>query len=861
MRTKNGKWIGPVPITLVAVFALAAFISVGLLLAVPGGQTAEAQGLPGSGTTPDGTEGCDVVVAGVGAATSNTVQGGKCNTSADELAVNFVNKSGTADDVAVYVTGGSKFRKVQGSSSNSGEISTDAMVMDTDKIGKRGVDEYLLSVAASNISGDGKETVTVSRDMADGDGKVYLFVFDAEQMLDGSSISLADGAQTSVVVQFVGAPVAKADHDDNNATDQVVTSALVITDDSYIDTTNDGAENVIEIMDTDTDEVVDGGISSNVDKQGDVPSTRTSVWVTAEFRDANLKPVTGTIEFVLGTPSEGAEGVRFGAGGTTRIEYGAYQAGFQVMKLPEGKDVESFKIPVMATITSAGNTLTVTTNIVRMGDAVMVEATAYACAIATSGDKADTDADIDPGDSAAADGIQEDEACSYEIGRLTNDKASDDPDEIGALAGEDLFFISAKATDTAGNVVANSAAKSLDDDDDISSWEITASADNVADARTAIDGDVTSPGTQASGDANETIRITDDAKPGTYSITVTSPDGEVSTMIMVTVSDDASNLSVTCDPEMIPIATGLTDCTVTVTDQNGNVPSNLHKKMDDADKIIKDTVRVAVRSKDVTLIGTDDNDVTLDENGMASFSILLREDAAEGNSITVNVSSTIGDESLQASTTVAYGDPATTPGMPMNVMAEATSDTMITVSWESPAADGGNDITGYMVQSAYMMSDGMMSDWMDVDPAHMGMDMMYMDMGLMAETTYYYRVAAMNSSGMGDYSDGMAMATTMMATTMMDELGTVTDVITGFNRGGALQVSWTKAANASGYIIIAINVNDVNRDVVAVVLNDGDLDTQNISGLTPGATYDIYVAATASGGRNTLSDAARVTAQ
>ena len=50
---------------------------------------------------------------------------------------------------------------------------------------------------------------------------------------------------------------------------------------------------------------------------------------------------------------------------------------------------------------------------------------------------------------------------------------------------------------------------------------------------------------------------------------------------------------------------------------------------------------------------------------------------------------------------------------------------------------------------------------MDVDPAHMGMDMMYMDMGLMAETTYSYRVAAMNSVGMGEYSDGMAMATTM----------------------------------------------------------------------------------------------------
>ena len=35
------------------------------------------------------------------------------------------------------------------------------------------------------------------------------------------------------------------------------------------------------------------------------------------------------------------------------------------------------------------------------------------------------------------------------------------------------------------------------------------------------------------------------------------------------------------------------------------------------------------------------------------------------------------------------------------------------------------------------------------------------DMGLMAETTYYYRVSAINSVGKGEYSDGMAMAMTM----------------------------------------------------------------------------------------------------
>ena len=43
--------------------------------------------------------------------------------------------------------------------------------------------------------------------------------------------------------------------------------------------------------------------------------------------------------------------------------------------------------------------------------------------------------------------------------------------------------------------------------------------------------------------------------------TVTSSDGEASTMIIITVSGVASMIEVTCDPVMIPTDTGLTDCT------------------------------------------------------------------------------------------------------------------------------------------------------------------------------------------------------------------------------------------------------------------------------------------------------------
>ena len=126
-----------------------------------------------------------------------------------------------------------------------------------------------------------------------------------------------------------------------------------------------------------------------------------------------------------------------------------------------------------------------------------------------------------------------------------------------------------------------------------------------------------------------------------------------------------------------------------------------------------------------------------------------------GTAYTYRVHSiTLGGTS-PAAAAMATTDPAEVPGMPMSVNAMATSDTEITVTWSSPASDGGADITGYVVERGTMGADNAMS-WTAVDPAHMmDMGMMYMDTGLMPMTKYYYRVSAMNSAGTGMASDGM----------------------------------------------------------------------------------------------------------
>ena len=971
MRTKNGKKIGPVPITLVAVFALVTVISAGLWLTANSGVT-QAQGLP-SDNEDSASNRCAVAVAGDTDSVTNgdqnnfgdTVMGGGCIVSGDSVDVMFRNYHAANDQfVAVYVSGGDDYSSVQ------------AMDGD-DEVGAKGLDEHLLTIgeagtAIGGVSAPGSQSVTVSRDMAE-DGEVYLFAYIAGDTANqddykqfqaadvGIPLNLLDNTDATAyrnrvfasATTEVDAMISSTNTAIGTAQGAVVTSGLSVSyqgtnddeanylpdvdsvshdsgmialerdaleaaedairvimgDSNYGDEADDDAtprvvgtatlEGQVETAETDiaaakaaieaiedqdaryffprteadmavkvvfrdnavAAKLVSGVYNPEHDKgtagstlfvgrgaenaagdlipvaddeaADDITGTAEIANVTVKVRDSRGISLKGFVEFVVDTSAEGAGNAVF-AGSSRTTQYVELSGGMATVQVTELAKNDPLRIPVSANFNSGE--LELATYIVRKGDAMMVEAAAYACEVDSDDPTEDHDGDESDGTltiNQTARRVTANTICDTEID-------SDDPAEVVALGPGESFFIRASATDAVGNNVGKGTTLS---------WKVTPSSDNEDDADDSIAGDADS------GNTHMPIMIADDdnAVPGTYSLTVTSPDGEADTMIMVTVSDDASMIMVTCDPVMVPTDTGQTDCVVMVTDANGNIPSNLGES-DSGD----DTIQVTVRSRDAQIIGVDERNRTdIDEEGMATFSILLREDAVEGSSITVNVStSEIGDATLRESVTVTYGmaqPEMMAPGMPMNVMAMATSHDMITVSW-----DAVMDATSYMVERGYMDADNMMM-WMTV--AEMTTDMMYMDSGLMAETTYYYRVTAMNDAGYGDASDGTAMATTMMATTMMDELGTTTDIGVGFNRGGALQVYWTKAANAMGYIIVAINTADSTVGGDPVVLNDGDAETRNISGLTPGATYDIYVIATGSGGAFELGEPHMVTAQ
>ena len=94
--------------------------------------------------------------------------------------------------------------------------------------------------------------------------------------------------------------------------------------------------------------------------------------------------------------------------------------------------------------------------------------------------------------------------------------------------------------------------------------------------------------------------------------------------------------------------------------------------------------------------------IELDASGMATITV-------DGFGAPAGVMGRIriGADDMRVEHTFTFGTAPTVPGMPMNVSAMATSDTMIDVSWDVPS-DGGSAITGYIIERRYtgdMVSD------------------------------------------------------------------------------------------------------------------------------------------------------------
>ena len=195
----------------------------------------------------------------------------------------------------------------------------------------------------------------------------------------------------------------------------------------------------------------------------------------------------------------------------------------------------------------------------------------------------------------------------------------------------------------------------------------------------------------------------------------------------------------------------------------------------------------------------------------------------------------------------------TVPGAPTGLVATASGNTRINLSWTAPAITGGSPITGYRIE---VSPDGN-SNWSDLEANTNGPATTYSHTGLAAGTTRHYRVSAINSNGAGAASS-VDDATT--GTTVPDAPTVLTATASGTTR---INLSWTAPASDGGSPITGYRIesspNGNSSWTTLVATTGGAGTTHSDTGLPGGTTRHYRVSAINSNGAGAASNVAGTT--
>ncbi len=184
--------------------------------------------------------------------------------------------------------------------------------------------------------------------------------------------------------------------------------------------------------------------------------------------------------------------------------------------------------------------------------------------------------------------------------------------------------------------------------------------------------------------------------------------------------------------------------------------------------------------------------------------------------------------------------PSTVAGAPSNVTAVA-GDNSATLTWSTPAFDGGSPITGYSVTPYVGGSAGTPQTFNSPAPVEIVT-------GLTNGTTYTFAVAAINANGTG--ANGFSNFVTPSASAVVPDAPTGLTATAG---NGTVALSWTAPATAgvTGYDI-SWGTTSGGESPAAVTQGT----TYTVSGLTNGTTYYFTVQAVNAVGKSAASNEA-----
>lgn len=181
--------------------------------------------------------------------------------------------------------------------------------------------------------------------------------------------------------------------------------------------------------------------------------------------------------------------------------------------------------------------------------------------------------------------------------------------------------------------------------------------------------------------------------------------------------------------------------------------------------------------------------------------------------------------------------PRTLPGAPQSVTISSVGNETLTVTWAAPSSDGGNALTGYLLEYATNSS---FSSAVSV-PVSASATSRTLS-GLTNGTTYWVRVTAVNAAG-SSLPSGFASG-------YPRTVPTAPQAVLAVAESHSVVASWQAPTSNGGDTITAytVQVVDTTDAVVGTFTTNATTFSHTFTGLTPKAQYFVRVVATNSAG-------------
>ena len=214
---------------------------------------------------------------------------------------------------------------------------------------------------------------------------------------------------------------------------------------------------------------------------------------------------------------------------------------------------------------------------------------------------------------------------------------------------------------------------------------------------------------------------------------------------------------------------------------------------------------------------------------------------------------TSSPESIYGGDVYTVTTSTTAPQPPTNLSASSVSSSQINLSWITPSDNGGSAITGYKVERS---PDG--SRWSTIISNTGNTGTTYSDTGLSPNTTYTYRVSAINAIGSSLPSNIASATTNIQMTAPQPPTGLVATTISS----SEIDLSWTAPGNNGGSVITGYQIerSPDGSTWSTLVSNTGSTaTTYSNTGLPSSTTYTYRVSAINSVGISSPSNTTSAT--